>query len=280
MVEDGARPALTGRARTPAAQTELLAPAGGPRALQRGPVGRRRRRLLRARPLERARLRRQLRRRGAGGGDRPRAPLRRARLPRPQHAAQGRRGRAGAGGAGGAVPRRPRRPDRRRPRLRRARRARRTRSCRCTPARSSTRTASQLGRLAELGFSRAILARELSLDEIAALDPHGLELEAFVHGALCYGYSGDCLLSSMARRPQRQPRPLQPGLPPALPADAARSAAARPTRGRRPPRPACRAARRRPTTWRASCRPRTSPPSRCCPRCWPPGSPRSRSRAA
>ncbi len=42
-----------------------------------------------------------------------------------------------------------------------------------------------------------MLARELSLAEIAALDTSGLQLEAFVHGALCYGYSGDCLLSSM-----------------------------------------------------------------------------------
>ena len=61
-----------------------------------------------------------------------------------------------------------------------------------------THSSAQLERLAALGFSRAILARELSLDEIAALDPHGLGLEVFVHGALCYGYSGACLLSSMA----------------------------------------------------------------------------------
>ena len=58
-------------------------------------------------------------------------------------------------------------------------------------------SSSQLAALARLGFSRAVLARELSLDEIAALDTAGLELEVFVHGALCYGYSGDCLLSSM-----------------------------------------------------------------------------------
>ena len=58
-------------------------------------------------------------------------------------------------------------------------------------------SSAQLAALARLGFTRAILARELSLAEIAALEPHGLELEAFVHGALCYGYSGDCLLSSM-----------------------------------------------------------------------------------
>ena len=61
----------------------------------------------------------------------------------------------------------------------------------------NTHSSSQLAALARLGFTRAILARELSLVEIAALDPHGLELEAFVHGALCYGYSGDCLLASM-----------------------------------------------------------------------------------
>ena len=61
-----------------------------------------------------------------------------------------------------------------------------------------THSSAQLGRLADLGFARAVLARELSVDEIAALEPHGLELEVFVHGALCYGYSGACLLSSMA----------------------------------------------------------------------------------
>ena len=61
----------------------------------------------------------------------------------------------------------------------------------------NTHSSAQLAALRRLGFARAILARELSLDEIAALDTQGLELEAFVHGALCYGYSGDCLLSSM-----------------------------------------------------------------------------------
>ena len=61
----------------------------------------------------------------------------------------------------------------------------------------NTHSSAQLAALARLGFTRAILARELSLTEIGALDAHGLELEAFVHGALCYGYSGDCLLSSM-----------------------------------------------------------------------------------
>jgi putative protease len=61
----------------------------------------------------------------------------------------------------------------------------------------NTHSSLQLAALSDLGFSRAILARELSLMEIAALETHGLEIEVFVHGALCYGYSGDCLLSSM-----------------------------------------------------------------------------------
>jgi len=61
----------------------------------------------------------------------------------------------------------------------------------------NTHSSSQLAALSDLGFTRAILARELSLVEIGALEAHGLELEAFVHGALCYGYSGDCLLASM-----------------------------------------------------------------------------------
>ena len=51
----------------------------------------------------------------------------------------------------------------------------------------------------ELGASRVILARELSLDEIReirAKAPRELELEAFVHGAMCVSYSGRCLLSN------------------------------------------------------------------------------------
>ncbi|MBR3750625.1 MAG: U32 family peptidase C-terminal domain-containing protein [Clostridia bacterium] len=50
----------------------------------------------------------------------------------------------------------------------------------------------------DLGASRVVLARELSIDEIA--DIHArvpkLELEAFVHGAACISYSGRCLLSN------------------------------------------------------------------------------------
>ena len=51
----------------------------------------------------------------------------------------------------------------------------------------------------ELGASRVLLARELSLDEIReirAKAPKELEIEAFVHGAMCVSYSGRCLLSN------------------------------------------------------------------------------------
>ena len=51
----------------------------------------------------------------------------------------------------------------------------------------------------ELGAKRVILARELSLEEIReirAKTPAELELEAFVHGAMCVSYSGRCLLSN------------------------------------------------------------------------------------
>lgn len=52
--------------------------------------------------------------------------------------------------------------------------------------------------LHELGASRVVLARELSLEEIAeirAKTPGDLEIEAFVHGAMCVSFSGRCLLS-------------------------------------------------------------------------------------
>lgn len=50
----------------------------------------------------------------------------------------------------------------------------------------------------ELGASRVVLARELTLEQIAHIrknTPKTLELEAFVHGAMCMAYSGRCLLS-------------------------------------------------------------------------------------
>lgn len=51
----------------------------------------------------------------------------------------------------------------------------------------------------ELGASRIVLAREMTLEAIAELRarvPAGLELEAFVHGAMCMSYSGRCMLSA------------------------------------------------------------------------------------
>ncbi len=60
------------------------------------------------------------------------------------------------------------------------------------------RTPFRARELADLGFSRLILERELSLErikEIRAAVPDEVELECFVHGALCVCYSGDCYLS-------------------------------------------------------------------------------------
>ena len=51
--------------------------------------------------------------------------------------------------------------------------------------------------LEKLGFSRAVLSRELSLNEIEYITKNSnIEIEAFMHGALCISYSGQCLLSS------------------------------------------------------------------------------------
>ena len=52
--------------------------------------------------------------------------------------------------------------------------------------------------LRDLGVSRAVAARELSLDEIRLMHTvPEVEIETFIHGALCYSYSGRCLFSSM-----------------------------------------------------------------------------------
>lgn len=52
--------------------------------------------------------------------------------------------------------------------------------------------------LKKRGYVRVVPARELSLGEIRAIkEKTGLEVECFVHGALCYCYSGQCLMSSM-----------------------------------------------------------------------------------
>ena len=60
-----------------------------------------------------------------------------------------------------------------------------------------TRTAEKALWLESLGFTRVVLARELSLDEIAEIHKASpeLELEVFVHGALCVSYSGVCYAS-------------------------------------------------------------------------------------
>ena len=52
--------------------------------------------------------------------------------------------------------------------------------------------------LKNYGVSRVVPGRELSIEEIRNLKKAGLELECFIHGAMCYSYSGKCLLSSMA----------------------------------------------------------------------------------
>lgn len=52
--------------------------------------------------------------------------------------------------------------------------------------------------LQKIGFSRVVLARELTLNEIREIAAiPGLETEAFIHGALCYSYSGLCMFSSL-----------------------------------------------------------------------------------
>lgn len=54
----------------------------------------------------------------------------------------------------------------------------------------------QLQMLSELGFEQAVLPREWSLEDIAAVrDKTSLRLEAFIHGALCVSYSGRCFIS-------------------------------------------------------------------------------------
>ena len=53
----------------------------------------------------------------------------------------------------------------------------------------------------DLGFRRVVLARELSLEEIASIAKRcgDMELEVFIHGALCYSVSGLCLFGAMEK---------------------------------------------------------------------------------
>ena len=67
-----------------------------------------------------------------------------------------------------------------------------------------------------LGASRVVTARELSLKEIKEIRGHiddRMEIETFVHGAMCISYSGRCLLSNYMAGPRREPRPVCPALP-------------------------------------------------------------------
>ena len=62
---------------------------------------------------------------------------------------------------------------------------------------TDNRTIEKVKQLAEMGFRRVVLARELSIKEIAAIHKAvpEVELEVFVHGALCVSYSGRCYAS-------------------------------------------------------------------------------------
>ncbi len=52
--------------------------------------------------------------------------------------------------------------------------------------------------LKKIGFKRVVLARELTLNEIREIkEKSGVDIEVFIHGALCYSYSGLCLFSSL-----------------------------------------------------------------------------------
>lgn len=60
--------------------------------------------------------------------------------------------------------------------------------------------------LQDLGFKRVVLARELSLNEIDYICKNTkIEIECFIHGALCISYSGQCLFSSMLGGRSRKP---------------------------------------------------------------------------
>jgi len=60
------------------------------------------------------------------------------------------------------------------------------------------RTSEKVKFLESVGFSRVILARELSIEQIKEIKKEtNIELETFIHGALCVSYSGQCYLSSL-----------------------------------------------------------------------------------
>ena len=66
------------------------------------------------------------------------------------------------------------------------------------------RSPEKIAFLEKVGFQRAILARELNISEIEEIRRHtNLELESFVHGALCVSYSGQCYMSQSDRKSTR-----------------------------------------------------------------------------
>lgn len=62
------------------------------------------------------------------------------------------------------------------------------------------RTISQIKQLKEEGFERVVVARELNIEEIQEIAKEGMEIEAFVHGALCVSISGLCYVSQYLTR--------------------------------------------------------------------------------
>lgn len=71
--------------------------------------------------------------------------------------------------------------------------------------------------LEPFGYTRAVLAREMSAEEIERVcRGTSLEIETFVHGALCMCLSGQCYLSAVAGRTIRQPGTMRTALPSAF----------------------------------------------------------------
>ena len=65
----------------------------------------------------------------------------------------------------------------------------------------NNRTAEHVRWLKDVGFSRAVLARELSIEQIREIrSATSIELEVFIHGALCVSYSGQCYMSECLRK--------------------------------------------------------------------------------
>ena len=67
-----------------------------------------------------------------------------------------------------------------------------------------------------LGAKRVVTARELSLKEIQEIRaniPDDMEIETFVHGAMCISYSGRCLLKQLSGRKRCQPGSLYTSMP-------------------------------------------------------------------